>query len=379
MRNEGYEAAWIWPASRMGHWSVLKRLRLRAHSFLPVQNHKQFGEGFRSVRKLEVNVQNAKQLRRLLHVAMPQIDWLTLHEVPFGEAHAMMMLVAQHKSVRHLRILSDCEDDFGEALLPLADNARLHMLELGLGPETQLPHKLLRGCPLLQFFHTNCAMDDAGLKLLVDSHPDLLTLSIYGLDNTSLHGLIPSDGVSSAITSLSLVNCMGIDSEALSALAGVHPLRRLAIAFFDFEEAECNYTMNALIQFAAGCPQLEELQLGEFVCEDGYEWEQKCSNPITMDSGLKCLEALEQGCPSLRRLILPENSRIGSWYTDARRTSAEGLSRLNSLLEVKADEEVEWGAEASESLFASVEVLSFDVCHYRSQEPPTSRSRGLVV
>ena len=53
------------------------------------------------------------------------------------------------------------------------------------------------------------------------------------------------------------------------ALAGVHPLRKLAIAFLDFKETEVNLKMADVLSFAASCPLLEELQLGgELVRDD---------------------------------------------------------------------------------------------------------------
>ena len=199
-----------------------------------------------------------------------------------------------------------------------------------------------------------------GPDTLLYNHPELESLSFYGLDDCSLRGLtgigeFMSSGVPSSLTALSLVNCMGITPEALIALAGVHPLRKLAIAFLDFKETEVNFKMADLLKFAAGCPLLEELQLGEFLFgeEEGEEEEE---STVTLE--LEHLLVLEQACPRLRRFIIPGDFTFLQYLL----VSEEGvanLPRLNRLMERKKglEEDVEWGEMAARKAFASTEVL----------------------
>ena len=236
-----------------------------------------FGDGFSGVRKLEVGNVRPMSLHYMLK-KMPSVDWLSLlNTAPCqrGARHeevlrSMCKVVRSVKpALRHLAINNDAEEDFHDALMPLVELTELRTLVLRLGSETILTPALLSCWPKLKYFHANATISDGGLHTLVYMHPELESLSFYGLDDCSLRGLtgigeFMSSGVPSSLTALSLVNCMGIHPEALIALAGVHPLRKLAIAFFDFKETEVNFKMADLLKFAAGCPLLEELELGEF-------------------------------------------------------------------------------------------------------------------
>ena len=254
-------------ASKMGDWPALRRLCIDffAMEQPPCPRPFKIGDGFRRVRKLEVAA-TIRQLRPLLK-GLPALDWLSLDSLAPADAMAQCALISKQSSLRHLRIVSLDDFDFGPTLLALQVLPKLQMLVLKLGPETSLPSHLLGSWPELRLFHTDCTLDDAGLKGLVDN-PRLTSLSLYGLDHASLHGLLPSPGVRSSLTALSMINCMGMLPDALVALAGVHPLTRVALTFFDFSEVEVDYSMADLIGFAAGCPLLEELQLGEFIVHD---------------------------------------------------------------------------------------------------------------
>jgi hypothetical protein len=256
-------------------------------------------------------------------------------------------------SLRNLRLHTNNdvgEVDCGPALKPLARLTELETLILQLGAETVFPVELWDAFRQLRYLHVSCNVSDGALRRLVDVHPMLKTLDMYGQDTTSMHGLIPSparvlDGSAASLTELSLVNCMGLTSDALGALAGVHPLRKVAISFFDFFEDEVDFNLPALFDFAAKCPLLEELLLGEFVANP----------PADLTIELENLETLERGCPLLRRFLLPPSTDGITSVMEYLLRSEEGqarLPRLNSLCEVVEDEEdVEWGVDAFDLTF----------------------------
>ena len=405
-----------WVASWAGEWTMLKRLHIDS-KMLPVPY---LGNGFRGVRKLEVTNVLPQALRVMLE-CMPSVDWLSLldrahHPGNYYSPDELVLLCEAVRSVkpalRHLTIDEEnLEENFAEALSPIWGLAELRTLVLRLGGETYVKPALLTGWSKLKYVHIDANLDDSGLRTLVDNNPELETLSVVGLDfmvndrPVTLHGLnptvtlhgFPSAGVhSSSLTALSLVNCMGIRPEALIALAGVHPLRKLAIAFLDFKETEVLFRMADLLKFAAGCPLLEELQLGEFVISaTPAEGEEEEEEPATVTLELEDLLVLEQACPSLRRFIIPPNAWIGApgrldWSVNEEYITAmenlirseqgvASLPRLNSLMErgqwkssepdpedrfggndqtrVYQEEEVEWGDLAAKKAFASTEVL----------------------
>jgi len=322
-------------SSRMGTWCNLTALRLGvvsdAYTLLAFCE----GSGFKSVQELCISVESASSLAYLVK----ELPALTNLEIAWDpEPGATFPELAPAPNLVSLILHLEPDDTPNcTLLLALASLTNLETLVLRISSfDLDEPHGQLDfpTWPRLKRLHLDCdILTDQHLQALLTRHPHVCSLSLYGTDRIAGLGLLANQSV----TQLSLVNCMGLTSDALAAIEGTMPLKQLAVTYFDWTAEDCAFTLDALVSFITSFPKLEALQLDTFQ-QPSYGAEGSGHFSAEM------LARIERSCPSIRQVLVAKDNDC---LLDCLRTHAETLPRLSAAVaKVPSGDSVPWSYEA---------------------------------